>query len=166
MRHALANKEEEEKKQASLASVRTEFQARYQQAFTQRQHVVCTDVHAATTRLKENEHSMNTEPSHVVEASSRVNGENGAESSWTESPDVREVTSGDAAASGNAHSTNDMDLMVAFERVTLSKENSVPLRDSTRNPFLGSQQQKKPHYVEVLERSSENLTKPRFRLNQ
>lgn len=149
-----------------MASVRTEFQARYQQAFTQRQHAVSTDVLTARTRLKENEDSMNTEPSHLVEAMSRVDGENSSESRCVENTDVRETTSGEAAASGNADTANDMDLMVAFERVTLSEENTVPPRDSTRNPFLGSQQQKKPHYIEVLERSNENVTKPRFRPNQ
>ncbi|KAB5525993.1 hypothetical protein PHYPO_G00146580 [Pangasianodon hypophthalmus] len=166
VRHALANKEEEEKKQASLASVRTEFQARYQQAFTQRQHVVSTDVLAARTRLKDNEDSMNTEPSHMVEATSRVDGGNTSDSLCIENTDVRETTSGDTAASGNADRAKDMDLTVAFERVTLSEESAAPPRDSTRNLFLGSQQQKKPHYIEVLERSDENVTKPRFKLNQ
>ncbi|XP_017314312.1 protein GRINL1A [Ictalurus punctatus] len=167
VRHALANKEEEEKKQARLASVRTEFQARYQQALSLRQHVVSTDVCTARTRLEENEDSMNTEPSHLGEAVGRVDGENSSESLCIENTDVRQSTSGDTAASGNADSATDMDLTVAFERVTLSEESRVPPRDSTRNPFLGSQQQqKKPHYIEVLERSDVYVTKPRFRPNQ
>ncbi|XP_060767419.1 protein GRINL1A isoform X2 [Neoarius graeffei] len=159
--HALANKEEEETKQASLVSVRAEFQARYQQAFTQRQHVVSTDLPTARRRRKKNEDSMNTEPSHLEEAVSRVDGENGSESLGIENTEM-----GETAASRNADGENDTDLMVAFERVTLSEENAVPPRDSARNPFLGSQQQKKPHYIEVLERSEENVTKPRFRPNQ
>lgn len=166
IRHALANKEEEEKKQASLASVRTEFQAKYRQAFTERQHVVATDVHAARPRLKENEDLMNIEPTHMVGALSRVDGVNSSESLCIENTDVREPTSGDTAASGNAASTKDVDLLVAFERVTLSEENAVPPRDSAINPFLGSHQQKQPHYIEVLERSDRNVTQPRFKPNQ
>lgn len=149
-----------------MASVRTEFQARYQQALSLRQHVVSTDVCTARTRLEENEDSMNTEPSHLGEAVGRVDGENSSKSLCIENTDMRQSTSGDTAASGNADRATDMDLTVAFERVTLSEESSVPPRDSTRNPFLGSQQQKKPHYIEVLERSDVYVTKPRFRPNQ
>ncbi|KAF4091075.1 hypothetical protein AMELA_G00033050 [Ameiurus melas] len=166
VRHALANKEEEEKKQVRLASVRTEFQARYQQALSLHQHVVSTDVRTARTRLDENEDSKNTEPSHLGEAVGRVDGENGSESICIENTDLRQSTSGDTAAYGNADRATDMDLTLAFERVTLSEESSVPSRDSTMNSFLGSHQQKKPHYIEVLERSDVNVTKPRFRPNQ
>lgn len=161
VRHALAIKDEEEKKQAGLDSVRSEFQARYQQAFTQRRHVVSADAPAARTRLKEKE--VNTEPSHLVEAASRADGENSLESMCIEN---NETTSGDTAASGNEGGATDTDLTVAFERVTLTEENPVPPRDMTRNPFSGSQQWKNPHYVEVLERSDQSVTKPRFRLNQ
>lgn len=155
VRHALANKEEAEKKQASLASVRTEFQARYQQAFTQRQHDVSTDVHAARTRLTENEHCMKTEPSPIVEVSDRADGETSSMSLCRENTDMREAASRDM-----------VDLTVMFGQVALSKENAVPPRSSTGNPFLGSQQEKKPHYVEVLERSDDNVTKRRFKPNQ
>lgn len=170
VRHALANKEEEEKKRVSLASVRSEFQSRYQQAFTQRQHVVFTDALAAGTRLKEKE--VNTEPSLLVEAACRANGENSLESLCVESTEVRETTSGDTATSGNEDRAADTDLALAFERVTLTEQSTVPPRDTARNPFLGlqqqqkQQQQKKPHYIEVLERSDKSVTKPRFRLNQ
>lgn len=145
VRRALSNKEDDEKQQASLDSVRTEFQARYQQAFTQRQH----DVFTTRTRLTENERYMSTEPAHAVEASNRADGET--------SSGIREATYEDT-----------VDLTVTFERVTLSEKSAVPPRDSIRNPFLGSQQQekKKPHYVEVLERSDDSVTKPRFKLNQ
>ncbi|XP_026992966.1 protein GRINL1A [Tachysurus fulvidraco] len=165
VRHALANKEEEEKKRVRLASVRTEFQSRYQQAFTQRQHVVFTDALAAGTRLKEKE--MNTEPSLLVEAACRADGENSLESLCVESAEVRETTSGDTATSGKEDRAEDTDLASAFERVTLTEQSNVPPRDTSRNPFLGlQQQQKKPHYMEVLERSDKSVTKPRFRLNQ
>ncbi|KAK2819735.1 hypothetical protein Q7C36_021381 [Tachysurus vachellii] len=168
VRHVLANKEEEEKKRVSLASVRSEFQSRYQQAFTQRQHVVSTDALAAGTRLKEKE--VNTEPSLLVEAACRADGENSLESLCVENTEVRETTSGDTAASGNEDRAADTDLALAFKRITLTEQSSVPPRDTARNPFLGlkqqQQQQKKPHYIEVLERSDRSVTKPRFRLNQ
>ncbi|KAI5626317.1 protein GRINL1A [Silurus asotus] len=151
VRRALAHKEEEEKKHANLAFVRTELQARYQQAFTQRRHVVSTD-----TGLKDTEDSMNTEPSHTVETTIRENGEI---SSWTS-------LHGDTLASGNADGAEDTDLAAMFGRVTLSEENAVPSGDSIGNPVLGLQPQKKPHYLEVLERSGEKATKPRFRPNQ
>lgn len=166
VRHALAKKDEEEKKQASLASVRAEFQARYQQAFTQRRRVVSDDVHAARARLKENEQSMNTEPSHTVEAASRADGGASSESLHIENTDVRETASGDTAASGSVGSAEDAVLAVAFERIAVSEENPVLPTDPTGNPFLGSQQHKKPHYMEVMERSNENVTKPRFKPNQ
>ncbi|KAK3510137.1 hypothetical protein QTP70_026731 [Hemibagrus guttatus] len=161
VRHALANKEEEEKKQASLASVRSEFQARYQQAFTQRRHVASTDAPAARTRLSEKD--VNTEPSHPVEAAGRADGGNSLESMCIEN---NETASGDTAASGNEDRATDTDLTVAFERVTLTEENTVPPEDTARNAFLGAQQQKKPHYVQMLERSDQSVTKPRFRPNQ
>ncbi|TSK20040.1 DNA-directed RNA polymerase II subunit GRINL1A [Bagarius yarrelli] len=166
VRHALANKEEEEKKQSSLASARSEFQARYQQAFTQRQHVIFTDPLAAKTGFKQN--TVNTETLHLVDATSRADGENCSDSHCLENVNVRETTSGDTTAAGKEDRDTDTDLMVAFERVTLSEENSGPSRDTARNPFSGSQQQQqqKPHYIEVLEKSAKNVRKPRLKLNQ
>lgn len=163
VRRALANKEEEEKKQAGLASVRSEFQARYQQALTQRQHIVSSDVRAARTRLNESEI---TEPSHAADAQRRADGRTGSESLCIANTDAIEITSGGSAASGNADGAKDVDLMVVLERVSLSEGNAGLPRDSTRNPFLGSDQRKKPHYIEVLERSDKSVTKPRLRLNQ
>lgn len=146
-----------------MAFVRSELQARYQQALTQRQHVVSSDVRAARTRLNESEI---TEPSHAADALRRADGQDGSESLCIANADAIEITSGGSAASGNADGAKDVDLTVVLERVGLSKRNAGLPRDSSRNPSLGSDQQKKPHYIEVLERSDKSVTKPRLRLNQ
>ncbi|XP_026863200.2 protein GRINL1A [Electrophorus electricus] len=173
VRLALANLKEEEKKQASLSSVRTEFQAKYQHAFAQ-SHItlVSSDSDTARLNLKDDEDSLESGNinTYLARSSGRVD-----EPQATETPEKR--TEPTAASNGelvvllNNDTSKDADLVNAFERVTLSEGKSAPSEatlknTSPKNPFSHSQFHKKPHYIDILEKSDASVRKPRFKPNQ
>jgi hypothetical protein len=80
---------------------------------------------------------------------------------------------GDAGASLDSDRTKESDLAEALQRVTLSDHSSGSPKDTfnrpaTGNPFLGRQPQKKPHYIEVLERTEKDpvMRRQKYKPNQ
>uniref|UniRef100_A0A3B1JNT1 RNA polymerase II subunit M n=1 Tax=Astyanax mexicanus TaxID=7994 RepID=A0A3B1JNT1_ASTMX len=125
VRQALKALEEEEEKQASLSAIGTEFQVRYLQALAQRRN-------AEQETVKEEENLLET--------------------SRTNQPNTEGVMEASTPAGGAE------DLVEALGRVNLSEEKNRPLRDTVinsppRNVFSATQSQKKPHYIEVLDRA-------------
>lgn len=168
---ALGHLEEEERKQANLISVRTELQAKYQQALANRS----TDKHLGSNLdMIIPSHDGKEANVNIDEANIQENGGLfGQEESLTSRPQVAE-TLGKAGGNAPASLMKDTDLVEAFGRVTLAESNNasnqgtIKTLPSSRKPFLGNQLQKKPHYIEVLERTekSVNMRKPRFKPNQ
>ncbi|KAG1942098.1 protein GRINL1A isoform X2 [Pimephales promelas] len=167
---ALGHLEEEERKQANLISVRTELQAKYQQALANRS----TDKHLGSNLdMIIPSHDGKEANVNIDEANIQENGGLfGQEESLTSRPQVAGTLE---KAGGNAPASlmKDTELVEAFGRVTLDESNNSsnqgtikPLPSSI--PFLGNQLQKKPHCFEVLERTekSVNMRKPRFKPNQ
>ncbi|XP_036440275.1 protein GRINL1A [Colossoma macropomum] len=154
IRQALVDLEEEEKRRASLSAIGTEFQARYQQAFAQRRHVDSNTLERET---------LNKDGDSPLATNSSVDAQQDAESLTDKSTETMEASSGDSA--------KDTDLVGALERVTLSEGKAGPVKDIVknsppRNPFTATQSQKKPHYIEVLERSDSSVRTNRFKPNQ
>uniref|UniRef100_A0A8B9HC59 RNA polymerase II subunit M n=1 Tax=Astyanax mexicanus TaxID=7994 RepID=A0A8B9HC59_ASTMX len=138
VRQALEALEEEEEKQASLSTIGTEFQVRYQQALAQRRN-------AERETVKEEENLLET--------------------GRTNQPNTEGVMEASTPAGGAE------DLVEALGRVNLSEEKNRPLRDTVinsppRNVFSATQSQKKPHYIEVLDRADADKEKHRFKPNQ
>ncbi|XP_007230522.3 protein GRINL1A [Astyanax mexicanus] len=138
VRQALEALEEEEEKQASLSAIGTEFQVRYQQALAQRRN-------AERETVKEEENLLET--------------------GRTNQPNTEGVMEASTPAGGAE------DLVEALGRVNLSEEKNRPLRDTVinsppRNVFSATQSQKKPHYIEVLDRADADKQKHRFKPNQ
>lgn len=150
VRQALADLDEEEKKEARLSAIGAEFQSKYRQAFAQRRPVDFSALDSERKTVNNERDSLD-----LVEESS--------ESLTDKSTETLAASSGEAA--------KDTDLVEALEQVTLSEGKTCPSKDAAkdsppRNPFSAPPSQKKPHYIEVLERSSANVTKPRFKPNQ
>ncbi|XP_066510571.1 DNA-directed RNA polymerase II subunit GRINL1A-like [Hoplias malabaricus] len=164
VRQALKDLEEEEKKKAGLSAIGTEFQAKYQQAFTQRRHVASDTLCSERGTLKNKEQSVEcVNPSDMVGASSRLE----APRSLKESTETLEASSRETASSLTADGAGDTDLTEVFKRLTLSEENTGPSKNSPpRNPFSATQSQKKLHYIDVLEKSETNVRKARYKPNQ
>lgn len=167
---ALGHLEEEERKQANLISVRTELQAKYQQALANRS----TDKHLGSnldTIIPS--HDGNEVNVNIDEANIQENGGLfGREESLTSRPQAAE-TLGTAGGNAPASLMKDTELVEAFGRVTLAESNNASNQGTIQTlpsskPFLGNQHQKKQHYIEVLERTekSVNMRKPRFKPNQ
>ncbi|XP_072527592.1 protein GRINL1A [Salminus brasiliensis] len=154
VRQALAALAEDEEKQASLSAIGTEFQARYQQAVAQRRHA---------------ERETANKSADTGGATSGGEALQGVQSLPEQSPEVMEASCRETAASTTTSGAKD--LVEAFEQVTLSEKKTRSLKDTVNNspppnPFSATQSQKKPHYVEVLERSDANVKKHRFKPNQ
>ncbi|XP_056123340.1 protein GRINL1A [Rhinichthys klamathensis goyatoka] len=167
---ALGHLEEEERKQANLISVRTELQAKYQQALANRS----TDKHLGSNLdMIIPSHDGKEANVNIDEANIQENGGLfGQEESLTSRLQVAE-TLGKASGNAPASLMKDTELVEAFGRVTLAESNHSSNQGTIKTlpsskPFLGNQLQKKPHYVEVLERTekSVNMRKPRFKPNQ
>ncbi|XP_077084692.1 protein GRINL1A isoform X2 [Siphateles boraxobius] len=167
---ALGHLEEEERKQANLISVRTELQAKYQQALASRS----TDKHLGSN-LDMNFPSNDGKEANVNIDEANIQ-ENGGlfsqEESLTSRLQVAE-TLGKAGGNAPASLMKDTELVEAFGRVTLAESNNASNQGTIKTllsskPFLGNQLQKKPHYIEVLERTekSVNTRTPRFKPNQ
>ncbi|XP_043101627.1 protein GRINL1A isoform X2 [Puntigrus tetrazona] len=156
---ALGHLEEEERKQASLISVRTEFQAKYQDAFAKRS----TDKHLESNLdIIIPSHDRNKANVNIDAANIQKNGGLlGQEESLTSQPEAAE-TLGTATGNAPASLMKDTELVEAFDRVTLDESNSGSHQDTIK-----TLQQKKPHYIEVLEKTekSVNTRKPRFKPN-
>ncbi|XP_051987598.1 DNA-directed RNA polymerase II subunit GRINL1A-like [Xyrauchen texanus] len=170
VRLALGHLEEEESKQASLNSVRAEFLAKYQQAFAKRsidKHLDSNSAMSITSHVK-NEANFNITPANIQE-----NGGLFGQESMTSQPKAAAETL--EAINGNATFLlmKDEGLVEAFGRVTLAESDVASNQNTFKNqppsnPLLGSQQQKKPHYIEVLEKMEKSVKtrKPRFKPNQ
>ncbi|XP_058639611.1 protein GRINL1A isoform X2 [Onychostoma macrolepis] len=156
---ALAHLEEEERKQASLISVRTEFQAKYQHAFAKRS----TDKHLESNldmiipSHGRNKANVNIDAANIQENGGLL----GQEESLTSQPEAAETL---------ASLMKDTELVEAFGRVTVDESNNGSHQDTikTLSPSKPFQQQKKPHYIELLEKTEKcvNMRKPRFKPNQ
>lgn len=151
---ALGHLEEEERKQASLLSARAEFQARYQQALSKRS----TDLHSTLDTSADD----NTNVSNLQE-----NGLFDQTGSSASRPQAATKTLGTACENAPALLMRDTGLVEAFEQFTLDKSNNGSHQDKTNLP-PGNQPMKKPHYIEVLEKTekSVNSRKTRFKPNQ
>ncbi|XP_051563830.1 DNA-directed RNA polymerase II subunit GRINL1A-like [Myxocyprinus asiaticus] len=170
VRLALGHLEEEERKQASLISVRAEFQAKYQQALAKRsidKHLDSSSAMSITSHDKTEAHV------NITAANIQENGGLFGQESLTSPPKAAAETL--EAINGNATLLlmKEGGLVEAFGRVTLAESDDASNRDTFKNlppsnPLLGNQQQKKPHYIEVLEKmeKSVNARKPRFKPNQ
>lgn len=161
VRLALEHVEDEERKQASLMTARAEFQAKYQQALSKRR--TDKDSNLDTLCHDENDADDDTDAANVQEN----------ESSASAHP--QDATETQVTASENEPALQMMDtgLVEAFERFTLAKSNNSSHQDTIKNlppsrTLLGNQPVKKPHYIEVLEKTekSVNSRKTRFKPNQ
>ncbi|XP_052457951.1 DNA-directed RNA polymerase II subunit GRINL1A-like [Carassius gibelio] len=159
---ALGHLEEEERKQASLISLRMEFQSKYQHALAKR---------STETHLDSNldmiipSHDRNKANVNIDAANIKENGGLlGQAESLTSQPEDAETLE---TAGGNAAASPMKELVVAFGQVTLDESNNDSIQDTIKT-LLPSKQQKKPHYIEVLEKTekSVNMRKPRFKPNQ
>ncbi|XP_057192147.1 protein GRINL1A [Triplophysa rosa] len=158
---ALGHLEEDERKQASLLSARAEFQAKYQQAFSKRS----TDLDS----------TLDTSFQDKKEAGENTNGQkilfdqNGSSASQ---PQAATETLETACENAPALLMQDTGLVEAFEQFTLAKSNNGSHQDKTNlppsNTILGSQPMKKPHYIEVMEKTEKSVysRKARFKPNQ
>ncbi|XP_030650306.1 protein GRINL1A [Chanos chanos] len=184
IKRALAAREAEERKEADLSSIRTEFQMKYQQALTQRQpdqQASPNRVDILSTSLKERRgggsalEDDNVAVVVVVVEKTSLAPTNAAELQ-PDRAEAMEASSGtDTAASVGAGAKKN-ELAEALERVTLTEqstrgtqETKDTLKNTTPvNPFLGKHQQKMPHYMEVLEKAqlTGGARKPKFKPNQ
>ncbi|KAM6980625.1 protein GRINL1A [Aplochiton taeniatus] len=166
VRIALVQHAEEERKQDLLSSVRTEFQSKYQQAFAERQHAVCNTTGVSQLETNAVSLSSSTQKTNILD---QPQDRTASEESANETMD----TVGDAGASLNS----EKDITEALQRVRLSDHTSTGSSEASKvklnstapiNPFFGKQPQKKPHYMEVLERTEKKSSprRPKFKPNQ
>lgn len=180
VRLAIAHHEEEERNQAMLSSVRTELESKYRQAFTLQQHGM-HDKPGTSPQNKLGEDAAcgvvtETDTSPVSRNAQETTAVNGQQEHFVSRMAAGETM--ETVAAGASHDgTKGSDLVEAMERVSLSDhtstESSRPSKDTlnstaTENFFIGKQPQKKPHYIEVLERTEGNAAtmKQRFKPNQ
>ncbi|XP_077419918.1 protein GRINL1A [Vanacampus margaritifer] len=152
IRLAIERRDEEERKQSLVSAARTQFQSKYQRAFAGQHRA--TQNEAATSQQTEN----STVCLHGKE----------------EEDDTAETM--DTAVSGaslNSVRTKESDLAEALERVTISTSADDHGKDpgkttATDNYFLRKHTPKKPHVVNVLERTEDSMTpgRPKFKPNQ
>ncbi|XP_018595094.2 protein GRINL1A [Scleropages formosus] len=186
LRLAVAKHEEEDKKKNALLAVRAEFQSQYQRALTQRQSGSCSRTQAPV--LSEISHkpteavNMASEVVPGLEAlcTGRLHGISADELNSTPNGVATAPldidTSTDARTLMGSGEAKEKDLAEALERVTLSDDSDgSSLSENARsndgivdNPFWGSQSCRKPHCIEILEKTEMNsLTrKPKFKPNQ
>ncbi|KAG7468043.1 hypothetical protein MATL_G00138510 [Megalops atlanticus] len=173
VRQALAHHEEEEKKRGMLSTVRAELQSKYLQALSQRQpgnntHTPRVELPETVQKVGEGGIPATRVPDSVT--SNRVNGSVDSRASTVVCMETTHA--GDAGVMA----TSERDLVEAFEKVTLSGETLESGRSSKADssdgvrghPFSREQTQKKPHYIEVLEKTELNPAprKPKFKPNQ
>ncbi|XP_048825472.1 protein GRINL1A isoform X2 [Brienomyrus brachyistius] len=175
---AVAKDEEEEKKQDLLLAVKTEFQSKYQQALAQRapgNHDTESGPELSKTSQEVMGHSDTDSPivplGACVQDSAGSNGLIGFLDSTA--LDVVGMETCDKE-SGSLEGVKE-DITEAFERVTLSEDAAAPSLSKARlcegvtdNPFWGRRPQKKPHCVEIVEKTEINVSsrKVKFKPNQ
>ncbi|KAM4630639.1 protein GRINL1A [Polymixia lowei] len=179
VRLAIAAHEEEERKQSLLSSARTELQSKYQQVFTSRQH----GAHNQPETSHQNRPGEDAAPDIVREmdtspVSARVQETKTVDEHrdrFVAAEETMETTA--VGASLNSDETKESDLAEALERVKLSdttsagsgRESQGTLNNTaTDNFFLGMQPPKKPHYIDILEKTERSLAtrKQQYRPNQ
>ncbi|XP_054627417.1 protein GRINL1A [Dunckerocampus dactyliophorus] len=157
IRLAIEHRDEEERKKSLVSAARTEFQSKYQQAFTVRQLAVQSEV-AASQSTEALPVCIHAEQDDIT-VGGLVSREDAAETMVTAA----------SGASLNSVGTKEGDLAEALERVTISTRTGFSGKnmDKEDNYFLRKQTSKKPHIVTVLERT-ENTSTPRhkFKPNQ
>ncbi|XP_076853414.1 protein GRINL1A [Brachyhypopomus gauderio] len=173
---ALAKLKEEETKRASLSTVREELQARYQHAFAQHHRItlVSNGLETAGATIKEDEDSLDggtTHRSYTAGHSSSVGDPQSSDTLAEKSNDSTEASSGKLVDLLTDEGAKDRDLLEAFERVVLSEGKTASPKgigkdSSSRNPFGHAQFHKKPHYIDILEKSDSSVREPRFKPNQ
>ncbi|XP_072574079.1 uncharacterized protein [Paramormyrops kingsleyae] len=178
LRLAVANDEEEEKRQHLLSAVKTEFQSKYQQALVQRQpgnHETESGPELSETSSEIMGHGDMDSP--IVPLGACVQdsaGSNGLKGSLDST--ARDVVGMETCdrESGSLEGVKE-DITEAFESVTLSEETTDPSLSKARlcdrvpdNPFWGQRPQKKPHCVEIVEKTEINefSRKAKFKPNQ
>uniref|UniRef100_A0AAY5K060 RNA polymerase II subunit M n=1 Tax=Esox lucius TaxID=8010 RepID=A0AAY5K060_ESOLU len=181
IRLALAHNEEEERKQDMLLSVRTELQSKYQQALTQRQ-----PGSAETSQKRRQPGDPNPRSDQEMDASPLIPHIQKSNLGDTmQDPTVPKIPAGktrapqaggDDGAALDSDRTKENDLTEALQRVHLCDHSSgmaespkdTSNTSATSNPFLGRQPQKKPHYIEVLERTEKDpaTRRQKFKPNQ
>ncbi|KAJ8340464.1 hypothetical protein SKAU_G00350970 [Synaphobranchus kaupii] len=180
---ALAHHEEEEKRRNMLTSVRTEFQSKYQQALSQRQPGNRTDAPNVPLSETSRKSPLVTIPTPesvdqqdvllkappVGETISAADELNGTVVS------METVSDSGAGVSVATNRTEEKDLVAALEKVTLTEDAVAPARPAAEssdgtgdNPSRSKQPHKKPHYIEVLEKTELYVAtrKPKFKPNQ
>lgn len=147
-----------------LSSVRTEFQSKYQQAFAQQRHDLCNTTGVSHLQRNAGSLSSSTQKTSTLDQPQDRTASNAS---------AYETTVGDAGASLNS----ECDIMEALQRVSLSDQTSTGSPGASKvkfngavpiNPFLGKQPQKKPQYMEILERTEKTSSprRPKFKPNQ
>ncbi|XP_062381088.1 protein GRINL1A isoform X2 [Sardina pilchardus] len=175
VRQALVHVEEAERKQNDLSSVRTEFQAQYQEALTRRQpqprtsapSLVRTDGATGEDGPPGPKHAGQTGPTPQGVAENHGNRDRVA--MVPPAIEAMETVPDGERSSPRDKGSNESDLAEALSRVALSEQSgtegsgmssgSVSGGHGLRNPLLGRPTQKKPHCVEVVERTERLLPK-------
>ncbi|TRY95409.1 hypothetical protein DNTS_000414 [Danionella cerebrum] len=146
--------EEEERKQASLISVRTRLQSEYELALAKRSTDVSVEMSLPSCDVNKRKGCA------AEEGSGDVFGQKDL-ARHRQTAETLEIVGVNTQAS----LMGDAELVEALVRVTLGESTSS---DKSTSTFLGTPSQKKPHYIEVLEKTEESvhLKKPRFKPNQ
>ncbi|XP_042349355.1 protein GRINL1A [Plectropomus leopardus] len=177
---AIEHNDEEERRQGLVSAARTELQSKYQQAFTSQQHAISNT--PATSHGKSEVAARDAvQEDETLPVSAHVQ-ENNTLDEQQDQFVSRVAAAGetmDEAAAGatlNSDETREGDLVEAFERVRVSEsstgfssESKDPLNSTARdNYFLRKQIPKKPHYLNVLEKTEKTsaLRKQKFKPNQ
>lgn len=179
VREALALVQEAEKKQSDLSSVRTQFQAQYHEAVTRRQvqprtpapSLDPTEGGSVENGLLEPQPAKQSKHSGlIVQGTAGSHGNRDRVSQQQSSSGAAAMETTTPQDDSNDGLKGD-DLSEALARVSLSEQARGEASGSSgsrdlRNPFL--QPQKKPHFVEVVERTerSDSAVRPKFKPNQ
>ncbi|KAL1007270.1 hypothetical protein UPYG_G00084350 [Umbra pygmaea] len=162
IRFALVQNEKEERKQDMLSSVRNELLTKYQQSLTQRQ--------PGSENNSGTSHAADKAPANIQEMYASPLTPHIQESSLVDTlskvsvaETLETVQAGcDDAAPRDSDRAREIDLAEALQKVHLAEQDGSlkdkVTRPATSNPFLGKQTQKKPHYIEVLERTEKALS--------
>ncbi|KAL2077026.1 hypothetical protein ACEWY4_026530 [Coilia grayii] len=170
---ALSQVQDADRKSNDLSSVRTEFQAQYQHALTCRQPNTRTMEPGLGLPEKSTGEDGTSEPQHVEQSAQSgptplrtSEHHDGADVAQQHSPSALETM--ETAADGKPRDP----LAEALARVSLAEqagavELSRRAEGTPGNPFLGRQPQRKPHSVDVVERTERGAApKHKFKPNQ
>ncbi|KAJ8247880.1 hypothetical protein GJAV_G00251610 [Gymnothorax javanicus] len=175
---ALAHHDEEERRRHMLSSARTEFQSKYQQALSQRQPGIHTEAPKPLSDLTEevsqgSSSTPKTANQQNIQLKAPLTDSNVSAMELNNPAVVSMVMVSNASVGSTLASdtTEENELVDALEKVSLAggavspSSMSAAERGDGRgaNPFCSKQ--KKPHYIDVLEKSerSEPIRKPKFK---